>query len=288
MQRRAISTFTTTIVFAYAQKSIATTTTRSITKWATWNTTWPMRRSNRSSTEVEPIQDFTKRSATRSACTPVSFSATHRKINDDRCLFLVSPSHLVKLGFADQADFTEHSQINYLMRLALQKVAFLPFGYAMDKYRFALFRNQVDRKHELNSMWWALRVEHGGIMAAVRRSDANNFDAGAKFHVPSNTPYFRYFIAHILQFQFYRAMCRLKGHTGPLHMCDIYGRKDVGKKFREMLSMGNSKPWSEILESLTGETKLEPQALLDFFEPLHKWLKTENLARGYPVGWMPS
>ena len=213
---------------------------------------------------------------------------TDRKVIDHPCLFLVSPSHLVKLGFADSDDFNEHFDINYLMRMALQKVAFLPFGYAMDKYRYALFRDQVDRKHELNSMWWALRVEHGGIMAAVHRSDATNFDAGAKFHVPSNTPYFRYFIAHILQFQFYRAMCRLKGHTGQLHMCDIYGRKDVGEKFREMLSMGNSKSWSEILESLTGETKLEPQALLDFFQPLYKWLKTENLARGYPVGWMPS
>ena len=173
------------------------------------------------------------------------------------------------------------------MRMALQKVAFLPFGYVMDKYRFALFRNEVDREHELNSLWWAMRIEYGGIMAAVRRSESVNFDPGAKFHIPSNTPYFRYFIADFLQFQFYRAMCRLKGHTTRLHMCDIYGNKKVGKRFKTMLSMGNSKNWSEILEKFTGETTIQSKAILDYFEPLYKWLKAENLERGYPIGWMP-
>jgi peptidyl-dipeptidase A len=172
------------------------------------------------------------------------------------------------------------------MRLALQKVAFLPFGYVMDKYRFSLFRNETNREYELNSMWWALRFEHGGLMAAVHRNDSVNFDPGAKYHIPANVPYFRYFIAHILQFQFYRAMCRLQVQTKQLHLCDIYGNKDVGRKFKEMLAMGNSKPWAEILQTLTGETKLEPQAMLDFFEPLYKWLKKENKAKGYKVGWM--
>jgi peptidyl-dipeptidase A len=199
---------------------------------------------------------------------------------------LVSPAHLVKLGFVNEEDITPHYEINYLMRLALQKVAFIPFSYIMDKYRFALFRNQINREYELNSMWWALRIEHEGIMAAVPRSDATNFDAGAKYHIPANVPYLRYFIAHILQFQFYRGLCRLQGVTKRLHMCDIYGNKDVGDKFKDMLGMGSSKPWAEILESLTGETKLEPQAMLDFFKPLHTWLKKENIKRNYTVGWM--
>jgi peptidyl-dipeptidase A len=192
---------------------------------------------------------------------------------------------LLRLGFVEKEAITPHYEINYLMRIALQKVAFLPFAYVMDKYRFALFRNQIDRDHELNSMWWKLRIKHGGIMAATERSDAVNFDPGAKYHIPSNVPYSRYFIAHILQFQFYRALCRLQGQTEKIHMCDIYGNKQVGARFKEMLSMGSSQPWSQILERLTGETKLEPQAMLDYFKPLYQWLKMENLARGYPVGW---
>ena len=198
---------------------------------------------------------------------------------------LVSPRHLAKLNFIDEERITAHYEMNYLMRVALQKVAFLPFAYAMDKYRFALFRNEIDREHELNSKWWQIRTKYGGVMAPVPRSDASNFDPGAKYHIPSNVPYSRYFIAHILQFQFYRGLCRLKGHTEPVHMCDIYGDRYVGERFKEMLQMGSSKPWAEILKGLTGESRLESKAMLDFFEPLHKWLKMENLARGYPVGW---
>ncbi|CAF1199950.1 unnamed protein product [Adineta steineri] len=212
-------------------------------------------------------------------------SGFHEAIGDTIGMYAISPRHLVKIGFLDEESINSHYEMNFLMRMALQKVAFLPFAYVMDKYRFALFRNEINRDTELNAKWWALRIQYGGIMAPVPRSDPENFDAGAKFHIPSGTPYARYFIAHILQFQFYRAMCRLQGQTKRLHMCDIYGNKHVGERFKEMLAMGSSKPWSEILESLTGENKLEPQAMVDFFEPLYKWLKMENLARGYPVGW---
>ncbi|CAF3377770.1 unnamed protein product [Rotaria socialis] len=213
-------------------------------------------------------------------------SGFHEAIGDTIGMYAISPSHLIKLGFLDEEAVNQHYEINYLFRLALQKVAFLPFGYIMDKYRFLLFRGKIDREHELNSRWWALRVYYGGVMAAVDRSDEVNFDAGAKYHIPSNVPYLRYFIAHILQFQFYRAMCRLQGVTERLHMCDIYGNKFVGAKFKEMLAMGSSKSWQDILKVLTGEDRLESKAILDFFSPLHTWLKAENLARGYPVGWM--
>jgi peptidyl-dipeptidase A len=200
--------------------------------------------------------------------------------------FLVSPNHSIKLGFLDEEDVDQRYQLNYLMYLALQKVAFIPFSFVMDKYRYLLFRQEIDPDYELNSMWWALRVQHGGIMAAVPRSEKVNFDPGAKYHIIANVPYFRYFIAHFLEFQFYRALCRLQGQTTQLHMCDIYGNKEVGARFKQMLALGNSKPWEEVLYSLTGETKLESQAVLDFFKPLHVWLKKENAKQGYPVGWM--
>jgi peptidyl-dipeptidase A len=167
---------------------------------------------------------------------------------------------------------TPEYEINFLMRLALQKVAFLPFAYSLDNYRYALFRGEINPEYGLNSMWWASRVEHGGIMAAVPRSDATNLDPAAKYHIPAHTPYDRYFI----------------GHTRALHLCDIYGREDVGERFKEMLAMGNSKPWSQILETLTDECELKSDAVLEFFQPLYTWLKQENRDQGYPVGWMPN
>jgi peptidyl-dipeptidase A len=199
---------------------------------------------------------------------------------------LVSPEHLVRLGFLDRSSITSDYEMNFLLRMALQKVAFLPFAYVMDTYRFLLFGNQIDRQHDLNSKWWTLRIQHSGIMPAVSRNNENNFDPAAKFHISMNVPYFRYFIAHILQFQFHRAMCRLKGHVEQLHMCDIYGRKDIGQRFKQMLAMGNGKSWQDILEYLTGERQLTSKAMLEYFQPLHQWLEQENRQRGYPIGWM--
>ena len=132
--------------------------------------------------------------------------------------FLVSPTHFVKLGFLNESDIDSKYEINFLMRMAMQKVAFLPFGYALDKYRFALFRNEIDRPTELNKRWWQMRVQYGGIQAPVPRHDPENFDPGAKYHVPANVPYAKYFISHILQFQFHRALCRLQGDTERLYV----------------------------------------------------------------------
>jgi len=189
------------------------------------------------------------------------------------------------LGFLDEENLTPQYEINFLMRMALQKVPLVSFAYVIEKYRFALFRNQINTQTELNSKWWQMRLQYSGIMPPVSRHDPENFDPGAKYHVATNVPYARYFIAHVLQFQFYRAMCRLQGDTKRLHMCDIYGNKYVGERFRRMLALGCTKLWPEVLKTLTGESRLDPQAMLDYFEPLHKWLKMENLARGYPVDW---
>lgn len=179
-----------------------------------------------------------------------------------------------------------HYKINFLLRLALQKVAFLPFTYITDKYRFLLFRNEIDRRSQLNSKWWDLRVKHSGIMPPVYRNNEQNFDAGVKYQIAANVPYLKYFISFILQFQFQRAICRMQGTTEHLYMCDLYGNRNIGEKFKTMLEMGSSRSWEEALESFTGENRLESSAILDFFKPLHEWLKGENLARGYPVGWM--
>ncbi len=197
----------------------------------------------------------------------------------------MSPKHLIQLGFLDKNTINSQYEINHLMRVALEKIPLVSFAYTIDKYRYALFRDQIKVPTELNAKWWEMRLQYGGIMPPVPRHDPENFDPGAKFHVATNVPYAQYLIALAFQFQFHRGLCRLQGDTKRLHMCDIHGNKHVGEKFRQMLELGSSKLWPEALKSLTGESQLEPQAMLDFFEPLHRWLKMENLARGYPVDW---
>jgi peptidyl-dipeptidase A len=126
-----------------------------------------------------------------------------------------------------------------------------------------------------NAAWWELRQKYQNVSAPVARSE-NDFDAGAKYHVPANTPYSRYFLAHILQFQFHRAMCRETGYTGPLHRCSVYGNKQVGAKLAKMLEMGQSQPWPDALEALTGERKMDATAMIDYFAPLKTWLDAQN------------
>ena len=135
---------------------------------------------------------------------------------------------------------------------------------------------------DYNKSWWALRLKYQGVAPPMARSEAD-FDPGAKYHVAANVPYTRYFLAHILEFQFYRALCRESGYKGPLNRCTFYGSKEAGAKFNKMLAMGQSKPWPDALEVLTGGRQVDASAILEYFAPLQKWLDEEN--KGKPVGW---
>jgi len=163
----------------------------------------------------------------------------------------------------------------------MDKVAFLPFGLLIDQWRWKVFSGEV-KPANYNTAWWELRNKYQGVSAPMARA-ATDFDPGAKFHVPANTPYTRYFLARVLQFQFHRALCREAGITGPLHRCSIYGSKAAGAKLATMLEAGQSKPWPEILYDMTGERQMDGTAMIEYFAPLKTWLDQQN--RGKPVGW---
>ena len=205
----------------------------------------------------------------------------HEAVGDTIALS-VTPEYLKQIGLIEAVP-PASGDIDYLLQQALEKVAFLPFGLLVDKWRWEVFSGQV-KPEEYNKAWWELRKKYQGIVPPVERSEAD-FDPGAKYHVPSNTPYMRYFLARILQFQFHRALCREAGYKGPLHRCSIYGNKAAGEKLNKMLAMGQSKPWPEALEALTGEKQMDASALADYFAPIKAWLDEQNKANRYPVGW---
>jgi peptidyl-dipeptidase A len=205
----------------------------------------------------------------------------HEAVGDTIALS-VTPEYLKQIGLIETVP-PASGDIDYLLQQALEKVAFLPFGLLVDKWRWEVFSGQV-KPEDYNKGWWELRTKYQGIAPPVARTEAD-FDPGAKYHVPGNVPYARYFLARILQFQFQRALCREAGYTGPLHRCSIYGNKAAGEKLNKMLSMGQSKPWPEALEALTGEKQMDASALADYFAPLKKWLDEQNKANGYPSGW---
>ena len=203
----------------------------------------------------------------------------HEAIGDSIALN-VTPDYLKKLGLIEQVP-PPSADIPLLLHTALDKIAFLPFGLLIDKWRWQVYAGQVTPEH-YNSAWWALREKYQGIAPPVVRSEAE-FDPGAKYHIPGNVPYMRYFLARVYQFQFYRAMCQAAGYKGPLNRCSVYGSKEAGARLNAMLSMGQSKPWPEALKVMTETGKADASAIVEYFQPLLDWLKEQN--KGEKEGW---
>jgi peptidyl-dipeptidase A len=192
----------------------------------------------------------------------------------------VTPEYLVKVGLIGQAPDAS-GDTGLLLQQALAKIAFLPFGLLVDQWRWQVFSGQVTPAN-YNQAWWALRLKYQGVAPPEGRGETF-FDPGAKYHVPGNTPYARYFLAHILQFQFHRALSQAAGCTAPLHRCSIYESTAAGERLNKMMAMGLSRPWPEALEAMTGSKQMDATAIVDYFKPLQAWL--DQQVKGKPVGW---
>ncbi len=203
----------------------------------------------------------------------------HEAIGDAIALN-VTPDYLKKLGLIDEVP-PASADIPLLLRTALDKIAFLPFGLLIDKWRWEVYSGEVTPEH-YESAWWKLREKYQGVAPPVERTEAD-FDPGAKYHIPGNVPYMRYFLARVYQFQFYRAMCQAAGYKGPLNRCSVYGSKEAGARLNAMLELGRSKPWPEAMKAMTGTDKADASAIVEYFQPLMDWLKEQN--KGQKEGW---
>jgi peptidyl-dipeptidase A len=205
----------------------------------------------------------------------------HEAIGDTIALS-VTPEYLVQIGLLRQNQMPNAEQDRaLLLRQALDKIAFLPFGLLVDRYRWGIFSGQI-APADYQAAWDRMRLEYQGIVPPVARTE-QNFDAGAKYHVPASVPYTRYFLARILQFQFFKAACDIAGWHGPLHRCSIYGNREVGRRLNAMLAMGASRPWPDALEAFTGTREISAEPMVEYFRPLLGWLREQN--QGRRCGW---
>ena len=204
----------------------------------------------------------------------------HEAIGDAVTLSM-TPKYLQSIGLVKSVEDSDKATINTQMKMALDKIAFLPFGKLIDEWRWDVFAGNITPEN-YNSGWWALREKYQGIQAPVTRTEAD-FDPGAKYHIPNNVPYTRYFLSFILQFQFQKALCDAAGYEGPLHECSVFGSTEAGAPFWEMLQAGSSEPWPETLEKLTGTRQMDAAAITEYFDPLLAWLQVRN--EGKTCGW---
>ena len=197
----------------------------------------------------------------------------HEAIGDFAGLNALTPGYLKQLGVIDTVPGND-ADIPYLLKVAMDGIAFLPFGLLVDKWRWEVFSGEV-QPADYNKTWWDLKLKYQGVIPpGPRPSDA--FDPGAKNHIATSVPYARYFLARIYEYQFYRAACREAGWVGPLNRCSVYGNKAAGAKYAKMLEMGQSRPWREALQAFTGENDIDASAIADYFAPLDLWLKEHN------------
>jgi peptidyl-dipeptidase A len=205
----------------------------------------------------------------------------HEAIGDMIALS-VTPDYLAQIDLLSRNRIPPPSKdVGLLLRQAMDKIAFLPFGLLVDRWRWGVFSGEITPA-QYNQAWTDLRLRYQGITPPVERTEAD-FDPGAKFHIPGNTPYTRYFLARLLQFQFYKAACDQAGWTGPLHRCSFYDNKEVGQRLNAMLEMGRSRPWPEALEAFTGSRQMSAEPMIEYFAPLQAWLQQQN--RGKQCGW---
>ncbi len=207
----------------------------------------------------------------------------HEAIGDTIVLSM-TPKYLQSIGLVGEQQQSNEALINSQMRMALAKVSFLPFGLMIDRWRWGVFDGTITPAN-YNQKWWELKAKYQGVAPIAPRGE-DHFDPGAKYHVPGNTPYTRYFLSHVLQFQFYKSLCDAAGHTGPLYECSFYGNKAAGEKFEAMLSKGVSQPWQQTMKELTGGEKMDAAAVLEYFAPLQAWLTQQN--EGQTCGWQAS
>ncbi|WMS88055.1 M2 family metallopeptidase [Pleionea litopenaei] len=203
----------------------------------------------------------------------------HEAIGDTIALS-ITPKYLKEIELISEEPDAS-GDLPFLMRMAMDKVAFLPFGLMVDQWRWKVFSGELTPDN-YNQGWWQLREQYQGVKSPIARSE-QDFDPGAKYHIPGNTPYSRYFLAHILQFQFHRELCKISGHEGPLHRCSIYNNKEAGAKLKAMLELGQSRPWQEALQTMTGSDQMDATAVIDYFAPLKEWLDEQN--KGRQCGW---
>ncbi|CAL1529680.1 unnamed protein product [Lymnaea stagnalis] len=218
---------------------------------------------------------------------PVSFRdganpGFHEAVGDVISLSVQTPEHMHSIGLIPTVSNDTESDINFLMSMALQKIAFLPFGYLIDQWRWSVFRGETTPE-KYNEEWWNLRCRYQGISSPVPLT-SSDFDPGAKYHIPAGVPYIRYFVSFVIQFQFHKALCDEANYRGPLHRCDIYNSKPAGTLLSNMLKLGSSKPWPEAMNLLTRQRKMDAQPLMDYFKPLLEYLRQEN---GNDYGWHP-
>nr|XP_057944737.1 angiotensin-converting enzyme 2 [Doryrhamphus excisus] len=208
----------------------------------------------------------------------------HEAVGEIMSLSAATPKHLKSLGLlSSNFTYDNETEINFLLKQALTIVATLPFTYMLEEWRWQVFAGNIPEDKWMER-WWEMKRDLVGVVEPVPR-DETYCDPPALFHVSGDYSFIRYFTRTIYQFQFQKALCHAAGQSEVLSSCDITGSTVAGSKLRNMLELGRAQSWTKALHTISGDTRMDAKPLLDYFQKLYEWLKTENMKHNHAVGW---
>lgn len=186
---------------------------------------------------------------------------------------------LKEMGLMNQDYKIDNTQA--LLNEALDYIPFIPWSAGvMTEFEYELYSKNLP-EDQFNKMWWELVKKYQGIISPNERGEMY-CDAATKTHINDDAgQYYDYAIANVLLFQFHTYIASKILKQDP-YATNYYGSKEVGKWMYDVLSPGATVDWRELLKESTG-SEMSAKALVDYFEPLMKWLKEENKGRKYTL-----
>ena len=137
----------------------------------------------------------------------------------------------------------------------MDKVAFLPFGLMVDKWRWGVFDGSITPAN-YNQAWVDLKQQYQGIAPPVPRPRDRISIRAPSSTFPATRPTRATSSRGCCSSNSTRRRATCPGWKGPLHRCSFYGNKEVGTRLNAMLAMGASKPWPDALEAFTGTREI--------------------------------
>ncbi len=175
----------------------------------------------------------------------------------------------------------ETDETQTLLKEAMNYIVLMPFGAGvMTEFEHDLYAKNLP-ENQFNARWWELAKKYQGIVPPTERGE-EYCDAASKTHINNDAAqYYDYALSYVILFQFHNHIAKNILNQDP-HATNYYGSKEVGTWLNNILKVGATRDWREIMREATGE-EISAGAMLEYFNPLMEYLQNENKNREYTL-----
>lgn len=175
----------------------------------------------------------------------------------------------------------EFDQVQWLLNSALDQIVFIPWAAGvMTSWEHDFYEGDLSAD-ELNKRWWDYVARFQGIAPPEPRGE-EYCDPATKTHINDDpAQYYKYAIAFAIKYQLHMYIAKNILHQDPRN-CSYYGNKELGAFLYNLMKVGATRDWRQLIREATGED-LSAKAMLEYYAPLMKYLQEQN--KGRDIGW---